>query len=147
MFNSIWDCKQLIEEQLIDYIRTTVVHAGGITHLRRIADFAEPDQVRTGCHGATDLSPVCMAAALHLDLCGAELRHPGIHAPQPRNRCGLPARLPLRGRLPDPGERSGLGVDIDEKLAAKYPYGAPILPVNRLRRRHDVELVARGDQR
>ncbi|WP_334164651.1 D-mannonate dehydratase ManD, partial [Phenylobacterium sp.] len=37
VFNSVWDCKQLIEEQLIDYIRATVVHAGGITHLRRIA--------------------------------------------------------------------------------------------------------------
>jgi mannonate dehydratase len=31
VFNSIWDCKQLIEEQLIDYIRATVVHAGGIS--------------------------------------------------------------------------------------------------------------------
>ena len=40
IFNSIWDCKTLIEKQLIDYIRTTVVHAGGITHLRRIADLA-----------------------------------------------------------------------------------------------------------
>ena len=55
VFNTIWDCKQLIEEQLIDYIRTTVVHAGGITHLRRIASLAELYQVRTGCHGATDL--------------------------------------------------------------------------------------------
>ena len=35
VFNSIWDCKELIEEQLIDYIRTSVVHAGGITHLKR----------------------------------------------------------------------------------------------------------------
>lgn len=40
VFNSIWDCKQLIEEQLIDYIRTTLTHAGGITGMRRIADFA-----------------------------------------------------------------------------------------------------------
>jgi len=63
-----WDCKQLIEEQLIDYIRTTVVHAGGISHLRRIAALAEIYHVKTGCHGATDLSPVCMAAALHFDL-------------------------------------------------------------------------------
>src|SRR5690606_37152044 len=38
VFNSIWDCKHLIEQQLIDYIRTTIVHAGGITHVRRIAD-------------------------------------------------------------------------------------------------------------
>jgi mannonate dehydratase len=67
IFNTIWDCKDLIQNQLIDYIRATVVHAGGITHLRRIADFASMHQVRTGCHGATDLSPVCMGAALHFD--------------------------------------------------------------------------------
>ena len=41
IFNSIFDCLTLIEEQLIDYIRTTVVHAGGITHLRRIANLGE----------------------------------------------------------------------------------------------------------
>jgi mannonate dehydratase len=58
VFNSIWDCKQLIEEQLIDYIRTTITHAGGITGMRRIADFASLYQVRTGSHGPSDLSPV-----------------------------------------------------------------------------------------
>ena len=68
VFNTIYDCQQLIEEHLIDYIRTTVVHAGGITHLRKIAALAELHHVRTGSHGATDLSPVCMAAALHFDL-------------------------------------------------------------------------------
>ncbi len=67
VFNSIWDCKHLIENQLIDYIRTTIVHGGGITHIRRLADFAALHQVRTGFHGATDLSPVCMGAALHFD--------------------------------------------------------------------------------
>ena len=68
IFNTVWDCKDLIQGQLIDYIRTTVVHAGGITHLRRIADLASMYQVRMGSHGATDLSPVCMGAALHFDL-------------------------------------------------------------------------------
>lgn len=68
MFNSIWDCKQLIEEQLIDYIRATITHAGGITGMRRIADFASLYQVRTGSHGPSDLSPICHAAALHFDL-------------------------------------------------------------------------------
>jgi hypothetical protein len=67
VFNTVWDCKELIEQQLIDYIRTTVVHAGGITHLRVIANLASLYQVRTGCHGATDMSPVCMGAALHFD--------------------------------------------------------------------------------
>ena len=68
VFNTIFDCQQLIEEQLIDYIRTTVVHAGGISHLKKIASLAEIYQVRTGSHGATDLSPVCMGAALHFDI-------------------------------------------------------------------------------
>ena len=58
VFNSIWDCQQLITEQLIDYIRTSVSHAGGITHLRRIFDLAELYQVRSGSHGAADLSPI-----------------------------------------------------------------------------------------
>jgi mannonate dehydratase len=68
VFDSICDCQQLIQEQLIDYIRTTVVHAGGISHLRKIANLAEMYHVKTRSHGATDLCPVCMAAALHFDL-------------------------------------------------------------------------------
>ena len=40
IFNTVWDCKDLIQNQLIDYIRTTVVGTGSITHLRRIADLA-----------------------------------------------------------------------------------------------------------
>ena len=68
VFNTIYDCELLIREKLIDYIRTTVVHAGGISHLRKIACLAELHQVKTGSHGATDLSPACMAAALHFDL-------------------------------------------------------------------------------
>ncbi len=55
VFNSIWDCKQLIEEQLIDHIRTTLTHAGGITGMRRIADFAPLYRARTGSYGR----PIC----------------------------------------------------------------------------------------
>ena len=68
VFNSIFDCQQLISEQLIDYIRASVVHAGGITHMRRIASFADLYSVKTGSHGPTDVSPICMGAALHFDL-------------------------------------------------------------------------------
>ncbi len=86
VFNSIFDCKELISEQLIDYIRASVTHAGGITHLRKIASFADLYGVRTGCHGATDLSPVSMGAALHFDLSVAQLRHSGTHAARGRYR-------------------------------------------------------------
>jgi mannonate dehydratase len=132
VFNSIFDCKQLIEEQLIDYIRATVLHAGGITHLRRIAALADLYGVRTGCHGATDLSPITMAAALHFDL---SIPNFGIQEYM-RHTEETDAVFPHAYRFADgglhPGEAPGLGVDIDETLAAKYPYKRAYLPVNRL---------------
>jgi len=131
VFNSIWDCKQLIEEQLIDYIRATVVHAGGITHLRRIASFADLHHVRTGCHGATDLSPVCMAAALHFDL---SIPNFGIQEYM-RHTEATDAVFPHAYSFADgmlhPGEAIGLGVDIDEVEAAKHPYKRAYLPIAR----------------
>lgn len=135
IFNTIWDCKDLIQNQLIDYIRTTVVHAGGITHLRRIADLAALHQVRTGSHGATDLSPVCMGAALHFDLWVPNF---GIQEYM-RHTDETDAVFPHAYRFKDgfmhPGEAPGHGVTIDEALAAKYPYQRAYLPVNRLQ--HD----------
>jgi mannonate dehydratase len=131
VFNAVFDCQQLIEEQLIDYIRTTVVHAGGITHLRKIANLAEIYQVRTGCHGASDLSPVCMGAALHFDL---SVHNFGIqeympHTPETENV--FPRAYSFKDGFMHPGEAPGIGVDIDEQLAAKYPYQRAYLPVNR----------------
>ncbi|HEX8667285.1 MAG TPA: D-mannonate dehydratase ManD [Allosphingosinicella sp.] len=132
IFNSVWDAKQLIQEQLIDYIRATVVHAGGITHLRRIAAFADMFNVRTGCHGATDLSPVTMAAALHFDL---SVPNFGIQEYM-RHTDETDAVFPHAYRFEDgtmhPGDMPGLGVDIDEERAARHPYRRAYLPVNRL---------------
>jgi mannonate dehydratase len=132
VFNSIWDCKQLIEEQLVDFIRTSVVHTGGISHLRRIATLADLYEVKTGCHGATDLSPVCMAAALHFDL---SIPNFGLQEYM-RHTAETDAVFPhayhySNGSL-HPGELTGLGVDLNETLAADYPYRRAYLPVNRL---------------
>lgn len=132
VFNSIWDCKQLIERQLIDYIRTTIVHAGGITHVRRIADFAHLHQVRTGFHGATDLSPVCMGAALHFDAWAPNfgIQEYMLHSKETDDV--FPHDYVFRdGRL-FCGESPGHGVSIDEQLAAKFPYSPKQLPVARL---------------
>ncbi|MEO6040789.1 MAG: D-mannonate dehydratase ManD [Croceibacterium sp.] len=132
VFNSIWDCKQLIEEQLIDYIRTTVVHAGGITHLRRIASFADLHNVRTGCHGATDLSPVCMAAALHFGLSVPNFGVQEYMRHTPETDAVFPHAYRFADGLMHPGDAPGLGVEIDEDLAASYPYKRAYLPVTRL---------------
>ena len=132
VFNSVWDCQRLIAEQLIDYIRTTVVHAGGITHLRRIFDLAALHHVRSGSHGATDLSPVCMAAALQLDV---SIPNFGLQEYM-RHTDDTDRVFPHAYRYADgylhPGEEPGLGVDIDEKAAAEFPYAPAYLPVNRL---------------
>ncbi|MCP3802272.1 D-galactonate dehydratase family protein [Allokutzneria sp. A3M-2-11 16] len=129
--SSIWDVQHLITEQLIDYVRTTVVHAGGITHLRRIFDLAALYQVRTGSHGATDLSPVTLAAAVHLDIAVPnfgiqeymgfadevdEVFHSGVRFE--------------KGMLL-PSEEPGLGVSYDDEAAAKFPYDPRYLPVAR----------------
>jgi mannonate dehydratase len=131
VFSSIFDCRHLIQEQLVDYIRATVVHAGGLTHLRKIAHLAELYRVRTGCHGATDLSPVCMAAALHFDL---SVHNFGIQEYM-RHTAETDQVFPHAYYFADgymhPGEAAGLGVDIDEELAAQYPYARAYLPVNR----------------
>jgi mannonate dehydratase len=131
VFNSIFDCQQLIQEQLIDYIRAAVVHAGGISHLRKIASLAEMYHVRTGCHGATDMSPVCMAAALHFDL---SVHNFGIqeymhHSPE-TDRVFSHSYTFADGMM-HPGGAPGLGVDIDEQLASQYPYRRAYLPINR----------------
>ena len=132
VFNTIWDCKELIREQLIDYIRTSVVHAGGITHLRRIADLAALYHVRTGCHGATDLSPVCMGAALHFDTWVPNFGIQEYMRHSEETDEVFPHDYTFKDGFLYPGEAPGHGVDIDEELAAKFPYRRAYLPVNRL---------------
>jgi mannonate dehydratase len=132
IFNSVWDAKQLILEQLIDYVRATVVHAGGITHLRRIASFADMFGVRTGCHGATDLSPVAMAAALHFDLSVPNFGIQEYMRHTKETDAVFPHAYSFADGYLHPGEEPGLGVDIDEGVAANYPYRRAYLPVNRL---------------
>lgn len=132
VFNTVWDCKQLIEEQLIDYIRATTLHAGGITHLRTIAALAGLYQVRTGLHGATDLSPITLGTAIHF---GTWVPNFGIqelmlHEP-------VTAQVFTHDHRFEDGylvvsEKPGHGVDIDEAKAATFPYERAYLPVNRL---------------
>ncbi|MGP3988431.1 D-mannonate dehydratase ManD [Streptomyces sp. 3N207] len=131
VLTSIWDVQQLITEQLIDYVRTSVVHAGGITHLRRIFDLAALYQVRTGSHGATDLSPVSLSANVHLDLAvpnfGIQeyMGHPEEAAEVFRGG------VTFADGMLNPPEEPGLGVEYDEQAAARFPYERRYLPVAR----------------
>ena len=131
VFNSVWDAHLLITEQLIDYLRMTVVHGGGLTHLKKTAALAEIYHVQTGCHGATDLSPVAMAAALHFDI---SINNLGIQEYMPHTRETdevFSHTYSFHNGYLHPGDGPGLGVDYDEKRAENFPYERAYLPINR----------------
>jgi mannonate dehydratase len=131
VFNSIWDAHDLIRNQWIDYLRMTIVHGGGFTNLKKVGDFADLYHVRTGFHGATDLSPVTMAAALHFDIA---IHNFGIQELMPHTDetdAVFPHHYSFKDGTMAPGDAPGLGVELDEPLAAKYPYQRAYLPINR----------------
>ena len=133
IFNTVWDAKDLIENQLIDYCRMAASHGGGITPLRKIADFAAMYHVRMAPHGAPDMSPITNAAHMHFDLWAPNFgvqEFVGFGTPEMNSVFKFDCKL-------DDGllhitDAPGLGVDFDEKEAAKYPYKRSYLPVNRL---------------
>lgn len=121
LFNNPREWQPLIAGKLIDFIRMHVSQMGGITPARAVALFAQMYGVRTAWHGPGDTSPVGHAANLHLDLWSPNF---GI-----QEWCRFPEHvyemfpgLPeVRNGYMYPNSKPGLGIDIDEKLAAKYP--------------------------
>jgi mannonate dehydratase len=132
-FNTLWDGKYLVENQLIDFIRAAATHAGGVTAMRRIADFAAMHNVRTAPHGAPDLSPICLAAHAHLDTWAPNF---GIQEFVGFGNEAMQRVFTHDLRLEDGmirvGEAPGLGVDFDEGAAGEFPYRRSYLPVCRL---------------
>lgn len=133
VFNSIWDFQTLITERLIDYIRMPVTHGGGITHLQKVCALGELYSVRSGFHGPSDISPIGMAANIQL---GWTIPNFGIQEfmgyPDLTNEVFQTSYTLERGVL-TVSDEPGLGVSVDEELAAQYPYDRKYLPVNRLR--------------
>ena len=133
VFNSVWDCNQLIENELIDFIRVAVTYAGGITPVKRIVDLAGMHHVRTGFHGAPSHSPLCMAAQAHLNAWAPNF---GIQEYLVLGTPECDALFPSQHRL-DNGlfyvsDAPGLGVDFDETEAQRYCYQPGSHPIVRL---------------
>ncbi|MCL4143351.1 UNVERIFIED_CONTAM: hypothetical protein GTU68_057777, partial [Idotea baltica] len=132
-YNSIWDSKELIQSQLIDYLRTAATHAGGITAMRRIADFASLYNVRTAPHGAPDLSPICFAAHMHLNIWAPNFGiQEFVGLGNKRIQEVFQQDISIENGSARVSEKPGLGIDFDENSAQKYPYKRSYLPVSRL---------------
>jgi mannonate dehydratase len=132
VFNSVHDYTTLLSERLIDYVRSAVTHTGGVTAMKKLLELAGVYGIRSGIHGPTDISPVGMAAALHLDLA---IHNFGIQEFMPHSELTLEVfRTSYRftGGLLHPSDTPGLGVELDDNAAAAHPYTPAYLPVNRL---------------
>jgi mannonate dehydratase len=123
LFNNPHEWTPLITGRLIDFIRCHVSQVGGVSVARKIALLAEPFEVRTAWHGPGDVSPIGHTAQLHLDLASDNF---GIQEGGP---IGGVSKEIFKGcaTFKDgylwANAAPGWGVEVDEKLAAKYPYG------------------------
>ena len=111
----------LISNRLIDFIRCHISTIGGITPAKKLAHYCEGFSVRTAWHGPGDVSPVGHAANLHLDLSSANFGVQEWYGPSDVIREVFPGTPELRRGYLYPNSNPGLGIDIDEKLAAKFP--------------------------
>jgi len=121
LFNHPREWQPLISGRLIDFVRMHVSQMGGITPARNVAAFANMYGIRTAWHGPGDVSPVGHAANLHLDLWAPNFgiqewcRFPEIVYEI------FPGTPQVRDGYMYPNDKPGLGIDIDEELAAKFP--------------------------
>ena len=134
LFNNSREWKTIIAEQLIDYFRVHISQIGGITPARKLQIFAEQFGVRTAWHGPGDMSPLAHAANIHIDLAAQNFGIQEWSGIEPPNFVIQELKGP-HGALLEvfPGfpeykdgyvyanDKPGLGVDLDEKEAAKYP--------------------------
>lgn len=135
IFTSRWDCLPLFQEQLIDFIRIKPIHVGGITEAKKIMVFAEPYQIRSAFHGAADIGPIGQAASLHLQLTipnfGVQewTDFGGEGNARLHDVVGEPCRW--ADGYAHPHEKPGIGMELNEQAAAKYPYRREFMPIVR----------------
>lgn len=133
IFNTVWDAKDLIVSQSIDYLRVAITHGGGITPMVKMANFAAMYNVRMAPHGAPDLSPICHAAHAHFNMWVPNFgiqEFIGFGTEKLNNVFSHP--LSFEKGYIHLADKPGLGVDYYEERAAEYPYKRSYLPVTRL---------------
>lgn len=121
LFNNINEFVEPMVNQWFDYIRIHVSQIGGITPAMKVARLGEWFNIRTAWHGPGDVSPVGHSAHAHIDFAVWNF---GIQEAVKFNEktqevfSGCPT---MKNGYMSVNEVPGLGVDINEKAAAKYP--------------------------
>ena len=121
LFNNPMEWTGLISNRLIDFIRVHISQIGGLTPARKLAILCENFGVRTAWHGPGDVSPVGHAANIHLDLSSWNFGIQEWSGWTEKSVEVFPGCPELRGGYVYANANPGLGIDIDEIMAAKYP--------------------------
>jgi mannonate dehydratase len=121
LFNNPHEWQRLITERLIDFVRMHISQIGGITPARKVASFAHMFGIRTAWHGPGDTSPIGHAANLHLDVWAPNFGIQEWYRPSELDYEMFPGLPQVRNGYLYPNDQPGLGIDINEEVAAKYP--------------------------
>jgi len=121
LYNNPREWDYLITNRLIDFIRVHISQIGGITPARKLAAFCEQFGIRTAWHGPGDVSPVGHAANIHLDLCCQNFGIQEWSGFKDASQEVFPGCPELRDGYVYANDKAGLGIDIDEAKAARYP--------------------------
>jgi mannonate dehydratase len=123
VFVGPWEGLNLIEEHLIDYIRNDLAHCGGITTGKKIATACEPKGILSAWHGPGNIAPISHLANAHVSFsipnfgiqeCAVEWP-PAVHEV-------FSAMPTFEAGYVNVTDKPGLGVEVNEAVAAKYPY-------------------------
>lgn len=121
LFTNPAEWKNVIQNQWINYIRVHISDIGGITPARKLAAFCEAYGVQTAWHGPKDLSPIGMAAQMHLDMYTHNFgiqEFSGFVEAEYEVFDGCPKITKGYAYL---NAKPGIGVSFDEEKAKKYP--------------------------
>jgi mannonate dehydratase len=124
LFNTQHEYLPLIKERLIDFIRIHISQIGGLSPARKVAALCEYFGVRTAWHGPGDASPLAHAAQLALELTNYNF---GVHEGsgfQADTQAVFVGAPEVKNGYMLASEKPGLGIEVDEKAAARFPFPA-----------------------
>jgi galactonate dehydratase len=115
-----WAFRELIEQELIDYLRVDICHTGGITEGKKIAAMGEVHYQELATHYTG--SPVCTAAMLHLNLSvpNCAVQEHGLLTGWMNDV--IQHDLQTKGGYLLRSEALGLGIDLSEEAAIAHPH-------------------------
>ena len=115
-----WGFRELIEGRGVPIIQPDICYCGGISELRRIAAYAEPNYIKVAPHNPN--GPVGSAAAIHTVAAMPNFLILEYARKPPYFEDVLRDPLVVKDGHFELSDRPGLGVELDEEFVAAHPH-------------------------